>query len=485
MTIEYVTIRYGMYEKCFPFFKGNNLIHSQNNSVGKTTLMRVILYSIGYNVPGTKMFPLEKYEVETKIITDEAKEIRLVRKTTNYIVCHNVEGQQTYCLPEQLPELQFKFFKTEDIDILDNLLGVFYLDQEKGWTLLNRGVVIGSNHFNVEDFVQGLSGRDCSDLKRQKIKLEVELGKYEQISNVTKYKESLAKTSGSILKMNPEDELDSLIELKQVELNLAQKELNRIDSSLKSNQQVKSFIDQMKLTVETPDGSLFKVTADNVVGLNDSIDYLIAKRKIQSTKCNKLLNALSRLREQKKQATDVLFTVESIADAFDEMVQKFPYGYMKVECIKENLKQQLRNVRKQISERTKYNNTVLNSMYANVIKYAKELEVGDSNSINLNYLFTSNLKVLSGALLHKTVFSFRLAFILEVKNILGVKLPILLDSPSGKEIDPQNVQMMINILKRDFTDHQIIIASIFKYNLPDMNVIEINNMLLEESQFQG
>lgn len=480
MIIECVTIRYGMYEKVFPFSNGNNLIHSQNNSVGKTTLMRVILYSIGYSVPGTKMFPLEKYEVEAKIITEEEKEIRLVRKTPSYIVCHEGEESQTFCLPEQLPELQVKFFKTEDIDILDNLLGVFYLDQEKGWTLLNRGVVIGSNHFNVEDFVQGLSGRDCSDLKRQKIKLEAELGKYEQISNVTKYKESLARTSGSILKENPEDELDSLIELKQVELNLAQKELSRIDRSLKSNQQVKSFIDQMKLTVETPDGSLLKVTADNVVGLNDSIDYLIAKRKIQSIECNKLLNALSRLREKKKQATDVFFTVESIADAFDEMVQKFPYGYMKVESIKENLKQQLKAVRKQISDRTKYNNAVLNSMYANVIKYAEELGVGDGQTINLNYLFTSNLKVLSGALLHKSVFSFRLAYILEVKKILGVKLPIILDSPSGKEIDPQNVQMMINILKRDFSDHQIIIASIFEYDLPEVNKIELKNRLLEE-----
>lgn len=480
MIIEYVSIRVGMFEKVYSFSKGNNLIHSMNNSVGKTTLMRVILYSMGYSVPGTKLFPIERCEIESKIITDDAKEIKLVRKTANYVVCHEGEEANTYCLPEQLHELQVKYFKTEDIYILDNLLGVFYLDQEKGWTLLNRGVVIGNNRFNIEDFVQGMSGRDCSDLKRQKIKLEVELSKYEQISNVTKYKESLAMTGGSILKEHPEDELDNLIELKQVELNLAQKELNRIDRSLNSNQQVKSFIDQMKLTVETPDGTLLKVTTDNVVGLNDSIDFLIAKRKIQSIECNKLMKTLSQLREQKKQTEEAFFTVESIADAFDEMVQKFPYSYTKIESIKENLKGQLKNVRKQISERTKSKNAVLYSMHANVIKYAKELEVGDVDSINLNYLFTSNLKVLSGALLHKTVFSFRLAYILEVKKILGVKLPIILDSPSGKEIDLQNVQMMINILKRDFSDHQIIIASIFEYDLPEVNKIEIKKRLLEE-----
>ena len=478
MIIKSVTIRQGLFEKVVSFSDRNNLIHSQSNSVGKTTLMRVILYSIGYSVPSTKLFSLEKCEIEALILTDEGNEIKLVRNTSSYMVCYEGEEQQTYCLPEQQVELQSRFFKTEDVDVLDNLLGVFYLDQEKGWTLLNRGVVIGSIHFNVEDFIQGLSGRDCSELKRQKNKLEIELGKYEQISNVTKYKESLAKSDGSLLKENPDDELDSLIELKQIELNLAQKELARIDKSLKNNEQVKQFIGQMKLTVETPQGELLRVTADNVVGLNDSIDYLIAKRKIQAVECNKLISLISKLREQKKQESEEFFTVESISDAFDQMVQQFPYGYVKVESIKENLKEQLKKVKKQISERTKYNNVVLNSLYANVIKYTEELGVNEG--VNINYLFTSNLRVLSGALLHKTVFAFRLAYILEVKKNLGVTLPIILDSPSGKEIDNQNVQMMINILKRDFSDHQIIIASIFEYDLPDMNRIEIKKRLLED-----
>ena len=99
--------------------------------------------------------------------------------------------------------------------------------------------------------------------------------------------------------------------------------------------------------------------------------------------------------------------------------------------------------------------------------------------MKLNYLFTSNLKVLSGALLHKTVFSFRLAYILEVKRLLGVTLPIILDSPSGKEVDAANIELMINILKRDFSDHQIIISSIFEYNLPDLHKIELKGRLLD------
>lgn len=479
MRIESLIIRDGALVKEFVFQAGNNLIHSRKNSVGKTTLLRAILYSLGYSIPGTKLFSMDKYEIESNIVADDSQRIKLIRKTPSYLLFTANEETRTYCLPEQAEELHALFYKTRDINILDNILGVFYLDQEKGWTLLNRGVVIGSNHFNVEDFIQGLSGRDCSELKRRKVRLEQELSKYGQIFSVTKYKESLEQAGGSILKENPEDELNAHIELQQIELSRVKSELARIDRTLHSNRHLKHFVEEMKLTILTPSGEQVKVTADNVVGLNDSIDYLIAKRKIKSIECNKLLASIEKLKEQKKENEKTFFTVESIADAFDEMVQKFPYGYTKVDGIIKSLQKQLKEVKTQITERTKANNSVLNSLYENVTKYAQELRLIDDGSLKISYLFTSNLKVLSGAILHKTIFAFRLAYILEVKKILGVNLPIILDSPSGKEVDIENVKMMIDILKRDFSDHQLIIASIFEYDLPEINKIEIDNRLLE------
>ena len=79
----------------------------------------------------------------------------------------------------------------------------------------------------------------------------------------------------------------------------------------------------------------------------------------------------------------------------------------------------------------------------------------------------------------KTVFAFRLAYIIEIERAIGVKLPIILDSPSGKEVDQGNITLMMGILKRDFSDHQIIIASIFEYDFDPLNVIEIVNRLIE------
>ena len=480
MIINNIVIRMGLFEKAFTFSEKGNLIFSTGNSVGKTTLVRIILYSLGYNVPGTKRFPIEKYEYEVHVTTDEGKLLKLIRQSSEIMVCRIGETVNTYYLPEQIHQVHTLLYNTGDINILNNILGAFYLDQEKGWTLLNRGRVIGSIHFNLEDFIQGLSGRDCSDLKKQKEWIELEIAKYEQISNVTKYKETLETVEGSLLRENLDDELDAQIKIKEIELSNVRRVLSRIDRVLSNNKQFKKFVEGMNLMVETPQGTPIRVTADNVLGLNDSIEYLIAKRKFQSMEYVKLSKMVDQLRSKKKQDMSSLFSVQSISDAFDEMVKKFPYGYLKIEEIKENLKKQLTDIKKQISDKTRSNNSVANSLYANVIKYARELGVDEDGSMNLNYLFTTNMKILSGALLHKTVFSFRLAYILEIKKLLGVKLPIILDSPSGKEIDSTNVRLMINILKRDFSGHQIIIASIYEYDLPEINRIVLRNRLLED-----
>lgn len=77
------------------------------------------------------------------------------------------------------------------------------------------------------------------------------------------------------------------------------------------------------------------------------------------------------------------------------------------------------------------------------------------------------------------IFAFRLAYINTIEKGLNIKLPIILDSPSGKEVDQSNIKLMMDILKRDFSNHQIIIASIFKYDFEKINYINIRDRLIE------
>lgn len=54
MIIKSIRIKNGLFSRYVEFSDYANLIHSQENSKGKTTLLRFLLYSLGYSIPNTK-----------------------------------------------------------------------------------------------------------------------------------------------------------------------------------------------------------------------------------------------------------------------------------------------------------------------------------------------------------------------------------------------------------------------------------------------
>ena len=481
MIFKSIRIKEGMLERNIHFSNNVNMVYSKKNSRGKTTLLRFLLYSLGYNIPNTKKFKFTNCEVETKIESETAGNVSFLRTDKDFVDVIIGENKQTYILPEQQDELHEKIFGTGNKDVLNNLLGAFYADQEKGWTLLNRGTVIGSIRFNIEELIRGLSGRECGDLIKKEGQLSRELNKYRQMFSVAKYRESVIADSGSLVQDNYTDATDVEIEQLLFQQKSLKSELSRIDRTLNDNKRFKKFIGEMKLLITTEDGTTIPVTENNVVGLNDTIEFLIAKRKMISAQLATVAKQLLRLQKESEIEEEQLsfFESENMLEIFDKKIAAVPINTVAIDKEIKRLEKALKAIRHEITLKTKQNNSVVTSLYNNVVKYATELGVGDEESIASSYLFTSNLKELSGAVLHKTVFAFRLAYIIEIEKVLGIKLPIILDSPSGKEVDQENIQLMVNILKRDFADNQIIIASIFKYAFDEVNTIEIINRLVE------
>lgn len=481
MIIQSIRIKEGFAERTFNFTDGVNLVFSKENSKGKTTLLRFLLYSLGYNVPNTRKIRFDHCEVVSRVLVDNVGELTLSRYSNDFIEATVADEKKTYILPDQLRELHKILFRTENADVLNNILGAIYTDQEKGWTLLNRGTVIGSIRFNIEELIRGLSGCDCSDLIRKKARLSKERSKYRQLASVAKYREEIVAESGTLVSDAYSVESDAVIAQLLMQQKALQGELKRIDKSLSDNRRVRQYVAEMKLIVQLPDGKIFPVTADNIVGLVDSIDFLIAKRKIVSADLRSVMHELASVQKERENETEQLsfFQSERMIDIFDRRIASVPIDAGAIYKEIKNLEKELKFVDGEISRKTKSDTGAVMSIYQNMVKYATELGVGNSESIASSYLFTSNLKELSGAVLHKTVFAFRLAYITEIEKRLSIKLPIILDSPSGKEVDQANIQLMINILKRDFSGNQIIIASIFKYDFESLNVIEIQNRLIE------
>ena len=146
----------------------------------------------------------------------------------------------------------------------------------------------------------------------------------------------------------------------------------------------------------------------------------------------------------------------------------------------EQLKKRKKEVHDLIASKTKCSNSVVSELHEIAFGYIQELGVAKFANSSEGYLFTSDLKSLSGAVLHLTVFAFKLAYIKEIEKKLGIFLPIVIDSPTGKEVTKENVQKMLDILERDFKKNQVIIASIHLYNMDGIKIQKIEKALLEQ-----
>lgn len=480
MKIKSIYISQGLFCTERHFESGFNLIYSEKNSTGKTTLMRCILFGMGYAVPGTKKFSIESSCIKLKIEKDDGSLITLFRSRADSIELLESDTQYTYALPVQANELHKKIFGTDNDDIINNLLGAIYADQEKGWTLLNRGKAIAGLHFNIDELIRGLSGRQCSDVLLRKKKVEENLKKYKQILNIAEYRESIA-TAGTSMPVESFNHV-RLLKLDQlkVERDSLKKEIKRLDDNIRNNRKAIELIDDMKLVIRLTDGQEVCVTRDMVVGATDSIDLLQAKKKMLISRFERVLKEIESLefeiKEEEQQLT--LFPTETLADVFDRKMNAIDINPVDVKRVIGDLEKQRTELNNQISQITNDSNDVTQSMIKTVQKYMGELGDSEAEQMTWKYLFTSNLKELSGAVLHKTVFSFRLAYIIELEKVLGIKLPILLDSPKGKEVDDSNISKMMRILQRDFPDNQIIIASIYHY-VQNEHVIEMKDQLLD------
>ena len=479
MIIKSIYIKDGLLERYVEFDKKVNLIFSKKNSCGKTTLVRFILYSLGYSIPNTKKLKFEKCFVKVELELDNKSNIVLTRENSYSIVAKVEEEELTFVLPEQLIELHSMVFNTDNITVLNNILGAFYFDQEKGWTLLNRGVVIGSIHFNIDELVRGLGEKDCTKLIAEEKRLVSDLSKYRQMFSISQYRDSVFEER--LVREPYNDENDVEIEQLKMKRSAIEKELRRVNQSISGNRKFQEFVADMKLLVKAEDGSFITVTKDNIVGLNDSIDLLLAKKKMLTAELAKIVSLIEKLNNQqnKEDGQISFFESESLAEAFDKRIVEIPMNQVAIKKEIEKNEKKLKIVRAEIAKISRSDNSIISSLYNNIVKYAKELGVGDSESVTQKYLFTSNLKELSGAVLHKTVFAFKMAYILEIEKYLDIKLPIILDSPSGKEVDRENIELMMNILKRDFKDNQIIIASIYEYDFEKVNKTVLEDSLLE------
>lgn len=475
MIIQSLTITEGKKTKTYKFSPHANLVHSDDNTVGKTTLLRLMLYALGYQIPNTKNMKFEKCITQV-VLTSNGKTFHIKREN-EYLLVDDETSTEYYILPTELNQFHAVVFGTDNNDVLNNLLGTFYMDQEKGWTLLNRGKVIGSISFSIEKLILGLSERDYQKLQSELQLLEREVKKYQQMRDIAQYQREIYEEKGDIVHDTYDETLQRDLSVYMFDVEALRKELKQITDTIADNTSIRKFIEKMSLWVKAPDGTKIPVNEDTIIGLDDNNDFLISRKHLLTSQIAKLEQKIENLRSmiyyQSQQPT-----AETLIESFDKNLSQIAIDAKAVTSILNELIERQTEVRRQLTELAKNNNDILEQMYSDILSYGVELGLTQYMSSGIGFVFTRNLKELTGATLMKMVFAFKMSYIRAVDRVLNIKLPLILDSPSGKELDQYNIQKLMDIINRDFSENQVIIASIYHYKIDNLTTIEMGRRVV-------
>ncbi len=465
-------------QKIFTFGPKVNIVFSKENSVGKTTLLRMLMYAMGYPIPSTRGIRFSDYEMILTVIGAREKEF-VLKRNRDYIEIIQDGKEKGYSLPSEQTELHTLVFGIENPEVVENLLGAFYIDQEKGWTLLNRGKAIGNIHFSLESLLRGLSNKSNDELTQRLAVVKREIQKYKQMLDVAKYKAEINKLGETVYSDSPADEIDTALEVLYCERKPLEEELLRIKNVIRKNSSFEKYITSFQLRVKSPDGNKIPVNKDTLVGYADTVQLLAAKQKIVCEQLAAIDRKIRQLKsKQDKEAT--LFDIKSRLELFDSEISRIDVDALTTQRIISNLEKERRYLEEQVITSVKQDSPLVAELHEMVSHYALRLGLDEKYvSAKTDYIFTKDLRSLSGAIFHKIVFAFKVSYIKLIRMHTGIFLPIILDSPRGREVSEENVNEMMAILSEDYAEHQIIIASIYNsYDFKEKKVIELYNRLL-------
>ena len=455
-----ITITEGIFSKPFEFVNGLNQIYSKNNSAGKTTLLRLLLYSIGYNIPSTRKMDFDKCVTSVECELDDGTHLFATRVMNELTVNHN-NTQKLYMLPSEQLEFLSVLFNIDNKDVLENLLGTFYVDQEKGWTLLNDGVVIGRIHFDIKQLVRGLTDKDCTELLKKIASVDYQINKYQKMLSLSKYQRQINNIKGTLSDdtyvMQTNDRISALVfDKKQIEDELLQ--LNRI---IDEQESFRKYIEKMHLIVITPSGEEIPVNQHNIKSFRDMTEIVATRKKLLLVEHKRIQKMIADLKSSIDKDRG-MFDVKTMIETFDESVASMDLDNVAIT----NILNRLRDERKALSDKLNKmtaidNEEFIQDFYNTVYKYLCDFGVEQFAQNSPTYLFTRDLKSMSGAVLQMTTLAYKLAYISVVRNVTNTILPIILDSPRGHELDDNNIIKIEGVLKRDFKQHQVIVASIY------------------------
>lgn len=340
--------------------------------------------------------------------------------------------------------------------------------------------MIGSISFNVRDLLIGLSENDSQI--RDKL---IQLKKIKDIQKDLKKVSEIATLTNSVTysKIHNDSELNvELIRKRknlELKLNYLNMKLIQIKKQIKEVNGLKNYILNLNLSILVPKlNDVVTVTEENLVNFTNNEDYLKYQSTIIQIDINNVKNEIKEIENDLSEPTRSLFEGEDVLEASLKLLNSIQIDGTLLNKKKKEVENTIANISEDIEEMFMLNNEIITETTNWILKFAEILNVKEFVSQN-NYLFTRDLKSIGGTIYYKVVFCFKMAYIKIIEKHTGIILPIILDSPSGREVTEVNITEVIGILNEYFDKNQIIIASIFDYDIKNLKKIVIEKNLLE------
>lgn len=457
-------------------FKERVLITSEGeHSRGKTSLVRFLLYALGYPISQTD--GMEYYSFRTKLVIEvDKKEYILIRDGNSQFINNTLfDGKiKNRNSLENIPMIN-NILNIADYNITKSLIGSFYIDQEKGWSLLNRGFVVGKIYFGIEEFLGSLfKVNEFDKILTEKHEIEEEKNK---LSFIIKIKEERKEYKEKIVSVNGKNEQYFFIkELEEQKNELdykifkKRKEINKNELLLEQNEKFIKAIENMNIVL-TVDNKNVIVTRENIK------DYDFNKDIIE-LKINELKLELEVLEKERNKKRKELLKIRS---NFSEKETKDEVTNILSELGKIEIDDTIINVMKiNNTNKTKINNKKIKDSLDDYVKefwgimkpILSDLQV-PSEYMKEDTVLKSKLKGLSGMQLHKLTFGYKIALNILVKNKLNIILPFIIDSPRSGEANEEISSLMLNVCFKYLNNNQIIISSVYSDYILDKEIHKI------------
>lgn len=440
-----------------------NYIYNEKNATGKSTFVRLLLYALGFAIPNTRKVKFEEFTIEAEIDVKD-KAIQVKRKDKKIWV----DGVE-FSLPNDVQLVHATIFQDESFDLIDNILGAIYIDQDRGWTLVNRGTVIGGIKFYIEEFLHGMKGKDADiDTKVALRKVNDELEKYKQMKTLVEYKEQVIEATGEhnfdkgeVSFNTHTEELETARRELIYQKTKIERDIRFLEKTISDDKKFVEWLERYNIFVRAQSGESIPVTRDTIENYSDNTELnRVEIRRAQIT-IRKILENIAVIENEIGSQTMYL-EGETILQHFDRKVSDIPIDKGAVERTIKSLTKEQARLRDILKESARTQNKWVGTLNEYIKKYAKELQI-DEYLNDAEGVFTRELKSISGAIYHKMVFVFRISYARVLSEKLGYKVPLFIDSPNGREVEQQAVNQMIEMLERDFVEHQIFLASIFNF----------------------